>query len=401
MRSPQKRKVFAYLDDGGPASDRDNWEALNWSVATHIIRNTHHPLLVSEDGGVVLNDASWPTAGKDSMLCAAHSRGVRVLADVDPLGFDAHHSNPALEEASFLRNSSAVSRAAREISQWISAAGYDGAALDFEGLSQGSWSLEFEHEVGDGLIALVGQIRTALRASNPTAEVAFAVATNNNPWFNESYRMGEITAMIDYTIVMGYDVWHHNTDAGPNAPVPAVHAALTTFLDLWGTPAEKLVLGIPWYGYTYQCQEPVPSPLPSNPIFDPNGLPSRPNCSAGVAPVDAFPSPCCSPWAPVSSSAARDFEAQLANRTQNNCSDKVDDARTGSTVFECYRGSERFQNWFDDDTATAAKASLADMLQLGGMAIWTAGNAPSGSVGARYWQAIATYSHATGTEQTQ
>ena len=203
--APRTRKVFAYLDDGGPASDRDNWEsALDWNVTTHIIRNTHHPLLVSEDGGVVLNDASWPTTGKDSMLCAAHARGVRVLADVDPLGFDAHHSNPALEEASFLRNSSAVSRAAREISEWISAAGYDGAALDFEGLSQGSWALQFEHEAGDGLIALVRQIRAALRASNPTAEVAFAVATNNNPWFNQSYRMGEITTQIDYSIVMGY-----------------------------------------------------------------------------------------------------------------------------------------------------------------------------------------------------
>eukprot|EP01043_Picozoa_sp_COSAG02_P087363 COSAG02_NODE_24655_length_681_cov_0.969072_1_plen_112_part_01 len=112
----------------------------------------------------MLNDALWPTNGKDSILCTAHSKGVRVLADVDPLGFDAGHINPALEEASFLRNSSAVSRAAHEISEWITAAGYDGAGFDFEGLSVGSWSLEFEHQVGSGLIALVAQTRKALRA---------------------------------------------------------------------------------------------------------------------------------------------------------------------------------------------------------------------------------------------
>jgi spore germination protein YaaH len=170
-----------------------------------------------------------------------------------------------------------------------------------------------------------------------------------------------------------------------------VHAALDTFITRWGAPVEKLVLAVPWYGYTYRCQDPVPSPLPNNRIFDPNGLPSRPNCSAGIAPAGAFPLPCCSPWAPASSSAARDFEAQLANRTLNKCSAKVTDARTGSTVFECHRGGERFQSWFDDDVATAAKASLADRLQLGGMAMWTAGNAPPGVVGARYWQAIATY----------
>ena len=324
------------------------------------------------------------------MLCSAHARGVRVLADVDPLGADtAGHPNPALEEASFLRNSSAVSRAAREISAWITAAGYDGAGFDFEGLSVGTWSIDFEREVGNGLIALMRQTRAALRAHNPQAEVAFAVATNNNPWFNASYRMDEIAAQIDYCVVMGYDIWHRNTDAGPNAALPAVNAALQSFLAGWGLPPAKLVLAIPWYGYTYRCQEPVPSPLPTNPIYTP-GLPSRPNCSAGVAPLDAFPRPCCSPWAPFSSSAAREFEAQLANHSAN-CSDKVTDARSGSAVFECWSGADRFQSWFDDATSTAAKAELASQLNLGGMAMWTAGNAPLGALGARYWQAIATY----------
>jgi hypothetical protein len=125
VRAARSRNVFAYLDDGGPANNRDNWEsALNWSAVTHVIRNTHHPLLVAEDGGVVLNDALWPTKGKDAMLCTAHRKGVRVLADVDPLAFDARYPSPALQEATFLRNRSAVRRAAREIGAWITAAGY-------------------------------------------------------------------------------------------------------------------------------------------------------------------------------------------------------------------------------------------------------------------------------------
>ena len=380
----QGRSVFAYLDDGGPQDDRDNWEtALNWSVTTHVIRNTHHPLLISENGKLVLNDPLWPTTGSDSMLCTAHSKGVRVLADVDPLGFDAHHIDPAKEEANFLRNSSAVSCAALQIAAYIIAAGYDGAAFDFEGLSVGSWSLGFEHEVGDGLIQLVMETRAALRAKNPSAEVAFAVSTNSNPWFNQSYRMGAITAQLDYTILMGYDIWHCNTDAGPNSPLPAVKAALHSFLNGWQIPAAKLVLGIGWYGYTYRCQDPIPSPLPSNPIFTP-GLPSRPNCSAGVAPF----APCCSPWAPFSSSTARSFEAMLANHS-GNCSARVRDLNSGSAVFECFREGLRLQSWFDDDWATGTKALLADQLNLGGLAIWTAGNAPYGPMGARYWQALA------------
>ena len=59
-------------------------------------------------------------------------------------------------------------------------------------------------------------------------------------------------------------------------------------------------------------------------------------------------------------------------------------------MFECRSSAgERLQSWFDDDWATGTKAALADSLDLGGMAIWTAGNAPDGALGARYWQAIA------------
>lgn len=179
-RPAQRRNVFAYLDDGGPEDDRDNWEtAVNWTVTTHVIRNTHHPLLIAKDGDLILNDADWPCS---KMLCTAHSNGARVLADVDPLGFDAHHTNPAMEEATFLRNSTAISRAALRIADFISAAGFDGVAFDFEGLSVGSWSLQFEHEVGDGLVCLMKETRAAIRVKNPSAEVTFAVAANSNPW---------------------------------------------------------------------------------------------------------------------------------------------------------------------------------------------------------------------------
>jgi hypothetical protein len=129
-------------------------------------------------------------------------------------------------------------------------------------------------------------------------------------------------------------------------------------------------------------------------------MPSRPNCSAGVAPSVDFPRPCCAPWAPYSNSAAREFEALLANKTAN-CSAKVFDSRSGSTVFECHQAGQRFQSWYDDATATATKASLADQLQLGGLAVWTVGNAPSGALGAQYWQAFSAYTQPSSNSTVQ
>ena len=185
--------MFAFVDDGGPAGDPDNWDtALDWNTVTHVIRNTHHPLVVTANGAVVNHDPLWPTSGGDSMLCAAHAHGVRVLADVEPLGV----ADVRAEMAQMLTNASAVRRAAREIAEWVHAGGYDGVSLDWEGLNDGSWSIASERAVGEGLVALVAATRRALRATNPASEVSLCVATQNNPWFNSSYRLGALAEEV-------------------------------------------------------------------------------------------------------------------------------------------------------------------------------------------------------------
>lgn len=413
---PRARNFFACLDDGGPPGDKDNWaEALDWSIVTHVIRNTQHPLLIGAQGHVVINDPAWPTSGGDAVLCVAHALGVRVLADVDPIAQDCPGGN-ALQTADMLRNSTAIRVAAREIAAWVSAAGYDGVSFDWEGLNNGAWTVEFEREVGAGLVSLVRQTRAALRLHNPNAQVAFAVGTNNNAWANASYPLGLLAApgAADWLFVMGYDSRHRNTDAGPSSPLTFLTRTIATIVSPtkqdrvmpitaavaapnWGVDPSKVVLGLGWYGYTYRCMDPVPSPLPSNPIYAP-GMPTRPNCSAGVAPTGAFPVPCCSPWPPVSYSAAREFEALLADTNGSassrnlTCSGKVWDERSASVVFECRDPGEhgaRFQSWFDDANATAIKAALARRFGLGGFGIWTAGNVPTGAIGTSYWEAIA------------
>ena len=211
--------MFAYIDNGGPSGDRDNWaSALDFNVVTHVIRNTNHPLLVDVDGSVVVNDPDWPTRGGDAVLCSAHAHNVRVLADVDPFGADRSMPNWLNRTASMLLNKTAVTRASRSVAALVSSGGYDGVAFDWEGFNDGRWSVEFCASVGTALVSLVNQTRAALRQSNPAAEVLFAVSTNSNPWFNAAYPLDALADASDWIFVMGYDVWHQHTDAGQCDP---------------------------------------------------------------------------------------------------------------------------------------------------------------------------------------
>ena len=57
---------------------------------------------------------------------------------------------------------------------------------------------------------------------------------------------------------MSYDeqsqMWENERcQARPNAPLMKTFNGLRKYLQL-GVPAEKLVLGVPWYGYRYPCK---------------------------------------------------------------------------------------------------------------------------------------------------
>lgn len=61
------------------------------------------------------------------------------------------------------------------------------------------------------------------------------------------YNHAALAKAADYLVLMGYDEhWQGDTEAGPTASLPWVKAAIKDFLDT-GVPAQKLILGIPFY----------------------------------------------------------------------------------------------------------------------------------------------------------
>lgn len=187
------RDVHVYSDCTSPPGAADpngcDWHrTLNLSAVTTIVQGSklHGQLVVHNDGFV-----SWRTksgsssATVDSLVCAAHSHGVRVLPIVDPPATLKPHHVPGTPKQpkdykTFLQNSSAISRAASELASLATSAGYDGVEFDWEGLGapyEGARPSTFDY--GTAYVSLLRQTRAALRKAHRYGSTYVTVGLNN------------------------------------------------------------------------------------------------------------------------------------------------------------------------------------------------------------------------------
>lgn len=101
-----------------------------------------------------------------------------------------------------------------------------------------------------------------LRAALPKGALITA-AVSHNPWMASNGRpvgsVARAAGALDYVMIMNYDVWGSSSNPGPNAPLanlcgnstqPGANAA--SGVKAWsaaGMPRDKILLGIPAYGY--------------------------------------------------------------------------------------------------------------------------------------------------------
>ena len=118
-------------------------------------------------------------------------------------------------------------------------------------------------------------------------------------------------------------------------------------------PAEKIILGLPFFGYNFKCQNAAPVPFPPVPA----GGGSPPRCVIN----DTFP-------------MTDHFVCVHLYRTQTitSGSDIGFDPIKGSAWFEYKNSTDgtRHQVWFEDPRAVAAKAQFAFNAGIHGVAFW-------------------------------
>ena len=146
--------------------------------------------------------------------------------------------------STFLNNATARQNLITQLINLISSRGAHGVNIDFEGIPS-SQSVNFANFMVD----LANQMHAAI----PNSEVSTVLyAVDWNSVFNFSIMEPE----VDQYVVMGYDYYYTNSaTAGPEDPLYqfgntynyTLSRTITDYLHA-GCPAQKLILGLPYYG---------------------------------------------------------------------------------------------------------------------------------------------------------
>jgi spore germination protein YaaH len=182
------------------------------------------------------------------------------------------------------------------------------------------------------LVSFMRRAATQIRAQVFGAEIS--MATPAVDW-SGSWDFNQLAQICDYLIVMGYDYyWSGSTTAGPVAPLEGESYNITRTVDTYianGVPREKLLLGLPWYGYDWPVQGPA-----------------RKANASGTASSRTY-----AVAEPMASTYGKSF-----------------DQATKVPWFSYTSGAPWRQVWYDDSQSLGLKYDLVNSRALGGIGIW-------------------------------
>lgn len=219
----------------------------------------------------------------------------------------------------------------------------DGINIDIEGATQN----------GTNQSAWLGQLvevaNSAFKMANKNYQVTFDVAWSPKCIDGRCYNYASIAAATDFVVIMAYDERSQifgACTASANSALPTTARGVQDFLDL-GIPPDKLVLGLPWYGYDYPCLSLTDDSVCTIPKVPFRGV----NCSDAAGTQRPY-------------TDIRDLIRTATAFVQWNASLQ--------SPFFNYKthSSEQHQVWFDNTESLSLKYAWAAQNQLKGLAFW-------------------------------
>jgi len=180
----------------------------------------------------------------------AHRNGTRVLLTITQM-----KNEPIL---AFLDSPAAQQNAINQIVEEVSSRGIDGINMDIEYV--GNPGSEYRQKFSEFMSALNNQMDAQI--PNSYLSVSVYASAMKEP---KLYDIKSIGKNVDSVFMMAYDfATTGSSNAIPTAPLYGykegtywydISTAVDAFTEVM--PAEKLVLGVPWYGYNYAVKEPT------------------------------------------------------------------------------------------------------------------------------------------------
>lgn len=195
-------------------------EALDFGRLTHLVVAFGSP---AADGTVSLPEQS--DADLDALVGAAHACNVKVLLS---FGGGADTTGAEIRE---LITPAKVQGFAAKIAEYVAAHALDGVDVDLEGNS-----------VNENYGGFVDALSTVLAPEGKLLTAALGT------WFAERIP-ADALSKFDFVSAMAYDEHGTWTDPGEHS----TYELAATQAEFWsttrGVPADKLVIGVPFYGY--------------------------------------------------------------------------------------------------------------------------------------------------------
>ena len=220
------RKVFGWHPYWASASA---YLSYDYNVLTHLSYFSYETDTVT-GGYKTIN--GWD---QTPIIDYAHQRGVKVMLTVTNFGTAANHA--------ILRDTLKQIKMIQTITSLLKSRNGDGVNFDLELVS-------LAHRAD--LVAFMRRAAKTIRAEIPGAEISMASPAVD---WNGSWDLPALATICDYLIVMGYDYyWSGSTTAGPVSPMAGENYNVTKSVDTYlssGVSPQKLMLGIPWFGYNW------------------------------------------------------------------------------------------------------------------------------------------------------
>jgi chitinase len=200
--------------------------------------------------GHLQHDSRWeawngPVFG--AVLARAHAAGTRVVLSVSRFSWSPAETAVTV---ALLDSPPRRARLAREIAAEVVRRGADGVNVDLEPVPVGQKT---------AFTSFVRQLRAALDAAAPGLQLTVAITG-----YFSSYDVGRLTGpgAADAIYLMGYHYagWWSKV-AGSNAPLGGSGYTVTTTIDdllADGVPAERLIVGVPYYGHLWPTASGAP-----------------------------------------------------------------------------------------------------------------------------------------------